>query len=105
MQQWALRGNNPGSEMVNDIKGANYPPGAQADVLARFLDTITVLVSMGFFVLLDNQLQQDKLARVRLREGLILQKLVLDAVCEMVAWASLKMQRLQIASRSSKALL
>lgn len=72
VQQWALRGNTPGSKLVNDIKGANYPKDLQADVLARFLDTITVLVSMGFFVLLDNQLQQDKLARVRLSIGSML---------------------------------
>ena len=50
--------------MVNDIKGANYPPGEQADVLQRFLDTVRDLVAMGFFVLLDNQMQQDKLVQV-----------------------------------------
>ena len=71
MQKWALRENAPGIKKFNDIKRAKYPPGVQADVLERFLDTISVLVSMGFFVLLDNQLQQDKLARVRLRKGLL----------------------------------
>ena len=33
--------------------------------MQRFLDTVRSLVAMGFFMLLDNQMQQDKLVRVR----------------------------------------
>ena len=65
VQQWALRDNAPRQLCVNEIAVASRPSGAPPDVLERFLKTITVLVSMGFFVLLDNQLQQDKLAQVR----------------------------------------
>ncbi len=66
--QQALAGKVPGQRYTNQIAGAGYPPDAQANVLKRFLDTVSDLVAMGFFVLLDNQMQQDKLVRVRLRK-------------------------------------
>ena len=63
--QQALAGKVPGQMYANPLARASYPSDAPPNVLQRFLDVVSDLVSMGFFVLLDNQLQQDKLARVR----------------------------------------
>ena len=60
----ALAGKVPGQMYANPIAAASYPPGKPPNVLQRFLDTVRDLVAMGFFVLLDNQMQQDKLVRV-----------------------------------------
>jgi hypothetical protein len=50
----------------SDIKrSARYGDGAPSDVLERFLDTVRELVGLGFFVVLDNQLQQDAEAQAR----------------------------------------
>lgn len=62
----ALAGKVPGQMYANPIAGASFPQGAPPNVLHRFLDTVRDLVAQGFFVLLGNQLQQDKLVRVRL---------------------------------------
>ena len=61
----ALAGKVPGQMYANPIAGASFPQGKPPNVLQRFLDTVRSLVAMGFFVLLDNQMQQDKLVRVR----------------------------------------
>ena len=62
----ALAGKVPGQMYANPIAGASFPADKPPNVLQRFLDTVRALVAMGFFVLLDNQMQQDKLVRVRL---------------------------------------
>ena len=46
-------------------RAARYGDGAPKDVLERFLDTVRELVGLGFFVVLDNQLQQDTEAQAR----------------------------------------
>ncbi len=55
----------PQSNNAGIKRAARYGDGAPKDVLERFLDTVRELVGLGFFVVLDNQLQQDAEAQAR----------------------------------------
>ena len=53
----------PGQLYINDLKPAAKDGAAFANVLDRFLDIVRTLVGIGFYVVLDCQLQQDALSQ------------------------------------------
>ena len=53
----------PGHLYPNDLKPAAKDGAAFANVLDRFLDIVRTLVGIGFYVVLDCQLQQDALSQ------------------------------------------
>jgi hypothetical protein len=57
----------PGQLYTNSIEPAARDHAQYANVIKRFLDVVSQLVGMGFHVILDCHLQQDKLTQVRLR--------------------------------------
>ena len=54
----------PGQLYTNDIKPAAHVNGGYANVIDRFLDVVSQLVGMGFYVILDCHLEQDQLTQV-----------------------------------------
>ena len=53
----------PGKLYYNDLKPASKDGAAFANILQRFLDIVSTLVGLGFYVILDCQLQQDELSQ------------------------------------------
>jgi hypothetical protein len=54
----------PGQLYSNDIKPVAHVNGGYANVIDRFLDVVSQLVGMGFYVILDCHLEQDQLTQV-----------------------------------------
>lgn len=62
----AMGSQTPGQLYTNTIEPAARDNAKYANVIKRFLDVVSQLVGMGFHVILDCHLEQDKLTQVRL---------------------------------------
>ena len=58
-----LGNEQPGAFYTNDLKPASKDGAAYANILQRFLNIVRDLVGLGFYVILDCQLQQDQLSQ------------------------------------------